>query len=270
MRLVLAACAIWFFAAISPTLGVAGSFGNHAMADRFTYVPAMGVSILIVALLSGIRAFNRKIALVLGLGLCLYGIVAFRYAATYRDNMTAFVNIARHDPGHCYAWTNIGSETILRTGDLDKGIEYFRKSLAIFPTDDAKEELALALMSRNDPKDEAEIVSICMEGLSPVGGKPIPVIPAERDPQGFRSEALGVIATRHQDWSNAIICFETAVERDPAREDCRMRLATSLWNAKRRADARPHLEILSRSARMDIATKAKELLKLLEPVPAAP
>ena len=192
-------------------------------------------------------------------------IVAFRYASTYQDNMAAFANIARHDPGHCYAWTNIGSETILRTGDFDKGIEYFRKSMEIFPTDEAKEQLALALVSRNDPKDEAEIIAICMEGLNPVEGAPIPVIPVEQDPQGFRSEALGIIATRHFDWPNAIICLETAVSRDPEREDCRMRLAMSLWNAKRRGEARPHLEILSRSARPDIAAKAKELLSMVSP-----
>lgn len=265
-RLAMAASAIWFLAAISPTLGVAGSFGNHAMADRFTYVPAMGFSILLAALLSGAKASGRRGAALLGLlGLVVagYAAAAFRYASTYRDNMAAFVNVARHDPGHCYAWTNIGSETILRTGDFDRGIAYLRKSMSVFPTDEAREQLALALATRNAPEDEAEIISICMEGLDPAEGEPIPVIPAGRDPQGFLSEALGIIAARHYDWPNAIICLETAVSRDPEREDCRMRLAMSLWNARRRGEARPHLEILSGSARPDIAAKARELLDMV-------
>lgn len=257
--LVLASCTIWFLAALSPTLGIAGSFGNHALADRFTYVPSMAFSIAVALSAGGMR---RRCAAAVTAVLAAFAALSFRYAATYRNNLTAFENVARHDPEHCYAWNNIGSETILRTGDLEKGISLFRKSLAIFPTDEAKEELAFALVSRNDPADEAEIVSICLEGLDAVGGKPIPVIPAEKDPGGFRSEALGTIAVRHRDWPNAIICFETAFSRAPEREDCRMRLAMSLWNARRRDEARVHLAALSRSARPDIAAKARELLAI--------
>ena len=262
VRLIITACIIWFFAAISPTLGIAGSFGNHALADRFTYVPAMAFSIFIV-LATPCRPIPKILTNILIVIPAFYAVLAARYTATYRDNMTAFANIAHHDPLHCYAWTNIGSEIILRTGDIEKGIAYFRKSIEIFPTDEAKEELAIALITRNDPKDEAEIVSICMEGLNPVANKPIPIIPYERDMKGFRSEALGVIATRHHDWGNAIICFKTAIERDPSREDCRMRLAMSLWNAKRHNEARPHLTILSQSSRPDISAKARELINTL-------
>ena len=49
------ACALWCFAAIEPTLGVAGSFGNHAYADRFTYVPAMAASLLAATWLGTFR-----------------------------------------------------------------------------------------------------------------------------------------------------------------------------------------------------------------------
>ena len=257
---VVAVSVLWFLAAISPTLGVAGSFGNHALADRFTYVPAMAFSIAVALCL---RSSRRLHSALLSAVAAVFAMLAFRYVATYRNNMTAFENVAAHDPLHCYAWTNIGSETILRTGDLDRGIAFFRKSLAVFPTDEAREELAFALASRNDPKDEAEIVSLCLEGISAEEGGHIPVIPEDKDPNGFLSEALGVIATRHGDWDNAIICFGTAIARDPGREDCRMRLAMSLWNAKRRDEARPHLEALSRSERADISAKARELLSML-------
>lgn len=259
------ASALFYLAAISPTLGIAGSFGNHALADRFTYVPAMAISILIV-LCPVSKAVKWRMGYVVVSIIVLVAMLflSHGYAATYRNNMTAFTNIAENDPGHCYAWSNIGSETIIRTGDIDKGIEYFRKSLALFPTDEAKEELAFALVSRNDPMDEAEIVSICMEGLNPEPGKPIPVLPKDKDPRGFRSEALGVIAMRYQDWPNAVICLETAVARDPEREDCRMRLAMSHWNMMNRSAARPHLEILSRSSRPDISAKARELLGMIQ------
>jgi hypothetical protein len=36
---------LWFFAALAPTLGIFGSFGEHARADRFLYLPAMALPI---------------------------------------------------------------------------------------------------------------------------------------------------------------------------------------------------------------------------------
>ena len=256
--------ALWFCAAISPTLGIAGSFGNHAFADRFTYVPMMALSILIVLILPRHQAPSTKHkALISCLVLLVFATLSFFYARTYRNNMTAFENVARWDPGHAYAWTNIGSETILRTGDFEKGIAYFRKSIALFPTEEAEGQLVTALISRNNPQDEDEIVRLCMKhadwSTSPKEGV-IPFISKEKDKDGFMSEAMGVISTRHQDWPNAVRCFEEAIKRDPQREDCRMRLAMSYWNMKRRDLAAPHLRILASSPRPDIAAKARELL----------
>ena len=268
--------ALWFCAAIGPTLGIAGSFGNHAFADRFTYVPMMALSILIVLALnsklphfrtssisqSHTSIFPHYICLVFGSVLFLFAALSFFYARTYRNNMTAFENVARWDPGHAYAWTNIGSETILRTGDFEKGIAYFRKSIALFPTEEAQDELGYALSVRNDPKDEAEVVDFCMKRAdwktSPKEGV-IPLIPETKDRDGICSEALGVVSIRHHDWPNAIRCLEAAFQRG-GREDARMRLAMSYWNMKRRDLAAPHLQVLSASTRPDIAAKARELL----------
>lgn len=258
--------ALWFCAAISPTLGIAGSFGNHAFADRFTYVPMMALSIMIV-LVAPDGLVSRRI---LSCGLLLFSLFiipfSFSYARTYRNNMAAFENVARWDPGHAYAWTNIGIETIAKTGDFEKGIACFRKSIALFPTEEAQDELGYALSVRNDPKDEAEVVDFCMKRAdwktSPKEGV-IPLIPETKDRDGFCSEALGVVSTRHQDWPNAIRCLAASFQRG-GREDTRMRLAMSYWNMKRRDLAAPHLQVLSASPRPDIAAKARELLSAIK------
>ena len=41
------ALALWFFASLAPTLGIFGSFGEHARADRFLYLPAMALPIAV-------------------------------------------------------------------------------------------------------------------------------------------------------------------------------------------------------------------------------
>lgn len=255
--------AFWFAAAIGPTLGIAASFGNHAFADRFTYVPMMAVSVLFVLSRVRLSPIWMSAASLLSFALAA---LSFFYASTYRNNLTAFEQVARNDPGHCYAWTNIGSETILRTGDLDKGIAYLRKSIAIFPTEEAESELAHALAARNNPDDEKEIVDLCMKradwSTSSKEGE-IPLIPEASDKDGFLSEALGIVSTRHADWPNAIRCFDVAWNRG-GREDCRMRLAMCYWNLRQYDKAAAHLLPLSQSSRADIAEKAKELLRAIQ------
>ena len=255
--------AIWFAAAIGPVLGIAASFGNHAFADRFTYVPMMAVSVLLV--LSRVRLSPIWMSAASLVSVVL-AVLAFGYASTYRNNLTAFEQVARNDPGHCYAWTNIGSETILRTGDLDKGIAYLRKSITLFPTEEAESELAHALAARNNPDDEKEVVDLCMKradwATSSKEGE-IPLIPESKDRDGFLSEALGIVSTRHADWPNAIRCFDVAWNRG-GREDCRMRLAMSYWNLRQYDKAAAHLAPLSQSSRADIASKANELLQKMK------
>lgn len=259
LRRELVVAAFWFAAAIGPTLGIAASFGNHAFADRFTYVPMMAVSLLFVLarfrLTTAVASFSALVLVVLS-------VLSFGYAATYRNNLTAFEQVVRNDPEHCYAWTNIGGETILRTGDFEKGIAFLRKSLAIFRTEEAEDELVHALVSRNNPKDEQEIVDLCMKHVdwstSSKEGE-IPLIPETKDKDGFLSEALGIVSTRHADWPNAVRCFDAAWLRG-GREDCRMRLAMCYWNMRQYDKAAEHLLPLSLSSRPDISTKAKELL----------
>ncbi len=253
--------ALWFLAAIGPTLGVAGSFGNHALADRFTYVPMMAFSIL--AVLAFPRIGRKWAYAVLVIVASVYGVVSFRYAATYRNNLTAFSKVAADDPGHAYAWTNIGSELILKEGDPNVGIPYFRKSLALFPTDEARDELAFALIARKNQADFEEIERLCADVIAD----------PTKDEKGFKLEALGMIDIARRDWARAIACLERAVKQsgENVREDCLMRLAMCHWNIKQYAAAAPYLMRLSASQRPDISAKAKELLSMMPPAmgPAA-
>ena len=45
----------WFAIAIAPMLGIA-SFGYHSFADRFTYIPSVGLSIILVAVITGFKS----------------------------------------------------------------------------------------------------------------------------------------------------------------------------------------------------------------------
>ena len=53
---------VWFVGALVPFLGVSG-FGYHAFADRFTYIPAMGLSVALVQTLGRCQGWTRLAAL---------------------------------------------------------------------------------------------------------------------------------------------------------------------------------------------------------------
>lgn len=60
----------WFSIAIAPMLGIA-SFGYHSFADRFTYIPAVGLSILIVHLVRKLPEGFYRLASALLLAVCV-------------------------------------------------------------------------------------------------------------------------------------------------------------------------------------------------------
>lgn len=77
--------ALWFAVAVFPMLGIA-SFGYHAFADRFTYIPSVGLAVLLVAMMERWRILRWAMpAAVSALGLCTW-----RQTGFWKDDRTAF------------------------------------------------------------------------------------------------------------------------------------------------------------------------------------
>lgn len=83
----------WFLVAVLPTLGLA-NFGYHAQADRFTYLPAIGFSILIAAGLAKLFRPPTSVLcpLVFAAALVALGALSWRQAAYWRDDGTLFAH----------------------------------------------------------------------------------------------------------------------------------------------------------------------------------
>lgn len=73
--------ALWFAGTMLPMLGIS-AFGGHAFADRFTYIPAVGVSIALLALR------GRVAALLASAGCMCLGWAAARQTEHWRDDGT--------------------------------------------------------------------------------------------------------------------------------------------------------------------------------------
>ena len=94
---------LWFLGAMLPTSGII-RFGAQSLADRFTYLPAMGLSIMVLSLFSTRGLILRRIRFVLCVGilLALAGLTA-RQLPVWRDSEHLYDNLLRRTPEHAFA-----------------------------------------------------------------------------------------------------------------------------------------------------------------------
>ena len=127
----LAGVAFYCFA-IAPMLGIA-NFGFHAFADRFTYIPSIGLSILAVAaLLKASKRIGRTIPLI-GSTLAVVALFAATYRQTgfWQDDRTLFSHTVEVDgERNAYALCNLADWYFEFPHDLEAAVDAYERSIA--------------------------------------------------------------------------------------------------------------------------------------------
>ncbi len=255
----LAALALFFFAALGPTLGIFGSFGEHARADRFLYLPMLAFP---MALVLWRPSRPRLVAVAGALAVLAAGALAYPLVASYRNDYTAFSRTLACDPAHGRALAHVASEECARFNHIDKGIALYRRSQELRPRDDTAAQLAYALMMRARSEDYAEIRRLCAKFACDHA----------LDRKGMALEALGTTAMRQRRWTEAISCLKDSVNA-PARfysaDDAKLNLGASYCNAGFVKEAIAILEPLTQSRRNDISSRAQQALATIKANPKA-
>ena len=291
----LLALLLFFCAALAPTLGVFGSFGEAARADRFFYLPSLalsfGLGFFVLDLSRTARRGRRALpsqsvpgpqpdgpdlpgrpqpepqrspktglpplpALAALVVLVDFG-AAFPLVASYRNDYTAFSRTLACDPENGRALAHVASEECARFGRIDRGISLYRRSQELRPRDDTAAQLAYTLALRGLSSDYAEIRRLCAKFACD----------HTLDRKGMALEALGTTAMRQRKWTEAISCLEDSIkapQRFYSAEDARLRLGACYCNAGRATDAIRVFEPLTQSRRADIAPRARQFLDALK------
>ena len=258
---------LWFFAALAPTLGIFGSFGEHARADRFIYLPAMALPIAAMVLCGarGARALPTGTTGILPVAclatvVAVFFVVAYPVAASYRTDMTACAHTIEADPGNWRALAHVG-EAQCAAGNLDVGIDLLRRSRATLPRDATDGKLAYALMRRGRAEDWNEITNVC----AAIAREPA------RDVRGQALEALGTAELKARRWSDAVrhlVLSMRAPGRHYSAADVILKLAFAQHNGGQPAAARKLFEwVRDSSGREDLASRARQVLSVLEVAP---
>ena len=126
---------LWYLGTLVPVIGLF-QIGIHAMADRYTYVPLIGLFIIIAwgsaDLLAG-RSY-RKIILSLSASAVLsaLAICTFFQTCYWRNGITLFEQAIKVTGGNFLMHSNLGS-VLASQGRLDEAIDHFRKAVRLKP-----------------------------------------------------------------------------------------------------------------------------------------
>jgi hypothetical protein len=132
---ILLPCWLFFVISLSPTIGLI-PVGVHVVADRFTYIPLIGLalplSVGIVTLAYNWRPAQFVIAATIATLLVILAILSTKRSAAWTNTETLFQSALAEDP-NCYpALVNL-TTYYTNTKRLDEAIDYGMRAVAVAP-----------------------------------------------------------------------------------------------------------------------------------------
>ena len=128
---------LWFLGTLLPVIGII-PIGHIFMADRFTYIPMIGVSIILAW---GVPELPGKwhaawlpsaVAVSAIIVLLALTIASWEYLAFWKDSLSLFSRAAAVTEGNYVSLSNIGTE-LEKQGKYDDAIQYYLKSIRAEP-----------------------------------------------------------------------------------------------------------------------------------------
>ncbi|MFH1810516.1 MAG: tetratricopeptide repeat protein [Pseudomonadota bacterium] len=222
---------VWYLVMLVPSLGLV-MLGTHIRADRYTYLPYLGLFVLITwgagDLLGNWRHRQRALrgAAVIILAAC--ALLSWRQVGFWRDSQTLFEHAIAVTDGNTIACNNLGA-TRHEMGDLKGALHYFRLSLEADPDEYvALNNMGVILMQMGQ-LDSAEV---SLRRAIAVGRYPT-------DAHNNLGEVL-MARGHHED---AIAQFQSALLYKPERADARFNLGSALAQLGRFDEAETELNI---------------------------
>ena len=126
---------LWFLGTVVPMIGLI-QVGQQAIADRFMYVPIIGLFLALVWLAADLTSQWRSRTVTLSVasaGAVLVGIaLTCKQTGYWRDSESLFRHALASTENNDFAHANLG-ETLLSQGRLDEALGHFREAVRLRP-----------------------------------------------------------------------------------------------------------------------------------------
>jgi protein O-mannosyl-transferase len=217
----------WYLLTLLPVIGLV-QVGMQAMADRYLYVPMIGLLIAFSWELP--QRLTGPAAVVAAAGCAL---LTWNQVQVWKDGVTLWTHAIAVTERNFVAHDNLGVE-LDRAGRREEALAQYREAVAIRPGDrNAERNYAQANFAAGERRltqgDLVEALSLFREGL-------------RHDPrQPLAHTYAGLILTQQHQLAGAIEEFRLAIALDPASSRAHMGLGVALAWSERPADAEREL-----------------------------
>jgi Flp pilus assembly protein TadD len=216
----------WFAGMLVPVSGLV-QVGSQASADRYTYLPSIGLFIALVwgfDLLADLLLPDTRRRALLPLFAALLiplPLLTYRQASVWHDTTSLFAHAVKATGGSALADTVVGRE-LMERGDHQAALDRFRSALAVDPGNlEANFNAAMALHALG----RGEEATVHRD-----------IILARRPPTAKWSNNIGVILALGGDLPGAIASFREAARQRPDYPEARQNLASALVSSGRVAE----------------------------------
>ena len=259
---------LWYLGTLVPVIGLL-QVGMQARADRYTYVPLIGLFIMIAWSLPDLRVRNQKLANCIvsaaALMVIAMGIQTAFQVGYWHDSFRLFDHtiavthrnfVAHNNRGYAFSrakryaqaiadyeaalninerWSmahdNLGN-ALSAVGRLDQAEAHYRRAIELAPSIAATHNNLAVLLSKENRTEEA--VSEARTALS-LRPKSVGVM-----------VNLGTILAKQRRYDEAVVVLNDALKRDPTLADGHASLATVLWNQRHVDEAIAEYELALR------------------------
>lgn len=237
---------LWFAGMLVPTIGFV-QVGAQSMADRFAYLPSIGLAITLVWLAAERPSRATVAAAVAVLGACT--IVSWRQAGYWRDSVTLFSHAVEVTADNSLARHNLGF-ALANRGEHAAAVPQFREAVRLEPRyfqgyynlgrsldalgnkAEALGEFERAITVKSDYAEARFARATILQQL----GRVAEAEPAWRTALGMPLDAgfaadghnsLGILLGQKGDYAGAMVEFEKALALRPDLEAARRNLAAA-------------------------------------------
>jgi tetratricopeptide (TPR) repeat protein len=126
---------LWYLGTLVPVIGIV-QVGEQAMADRYTYVPIIGVLIMVAwgvpELMKKWRRRNAALATLAVIILCILSFVSRKQVQYWQNSITLFTHAIDVTTNNYTAHSNLG-HSLLTQGKFEEAIHHYSEALRICP-----------------------------------------------------------------------------------------------------------------------------------------
>ncbi|MBF0458999.1 MAG: tetratricopeptide repeat protein [Nitrospirae bacterium] len=193
----------WYLSVLLPVAGLA-QVGYQSMADRYTYLPLIGVFVIIATVIGeGTQSVpGRGVILSIGAAVillaCTY--LSIRQTAYWRDDISLFQRASGATQNNFIAAFNLGA-AYLNIGNEDEALANYRKAIAIKPAYERPYVGAGLILLHKNRAHEASLYFAKAAALDP--GDPAPFY------------GMGLVSMSSGSREEALVYFRKALSVDP-------------------------------------------------------